>query len=404
MRVTVVGAGVIGAGIAWQAAAAGDWVTLVAPAARPGASLVAGGMLAPVTEAWPGEEDLLDLGSTSLSLWPSFAARLAAEGHDPGLRTEGTVVVAVDGADRDELLTLAEFLGKLGRDVDVLTGRELRALEPGLSASVRAGLSVPGDLAVDNRRLLNALSSAAGARGVERLHGTVVGVRPGEVELAHGPVLPADVVVIAAGAWSAGLHPALADVVRPVKGEILRLRARAGSLPPPARTVRGVVEGRHVYLVPRDRGGLVVGATQYEAGFEPGARVAGVRDLLADAERLVPGVADYVLEETGFGFRPGTPDNLPVVRWLSPGVLAATGHGRNGMLLLPGALAEVAGLLAEGGTDEGRGQRRGVGTGRRCDRRRRRAAAGCAGDGNRGGVPGRGRAATVLGGHPRARG
>jgi len=113
------------------------------------------------------------------------------------------------------------------------------------------------------------------------------------------------------------------------------LRARAGSLPPPVRTVRGLAEGRHVYLVPRDDRGLVVGATQYEAGFEPGARVSGVRDLLADAERVLPGIADYELVEAAAGFRPGTPDNLPVVRWLEPGVLAATGHGRNGMLLTP---------------------------------------------------------------------
>jgi glycine oxidase len=346
-RVTVAGAGVVGAGIAWRAAAAGARVTLVAPAAVPGASLVAGGMLAPVTEAWPGEEDLLELGSESLLRWPEFAARLTAEGHDPGLRTDGTLVAAVDGADRDELAQLAEFLGKLGRDVELLTGRQLRALEPGLSPSVRGGLAVPGDLAVDNRRLVDALHAAGLASGVERLDGTVTAVRPGEVELAHGPVLTADVVVIAAGAWSGRLHPGLADVIRPVKGEILRLRARAGSLPPPVRTVRGLVEGRHVYLVPRDDGGLVVGATQYEAGFEPGARVGGVRDLLGDAERLLPGVADYELVESGFGFRPGTRDNLPVVRWLAPGVLAATGHGRNGMLLLPGTLAQVDDLLAE---------------------------------------------------------
>jgi glycine oxidase len=312
------------------------------------ASWVAGGMLAPVTEAWPGEEDLLDLGTESLRRWPGFAERLAAQGQDAGLRTEGTVVAAVDGADRDELIRLAEFLGKLDREVTLLTGRELRALEPGLSASVRAGLSVPGDLAVDNRKLVTALRAAGQAFGVERLAGTVKSVQPGTVTLANGPVLTADVVVVAAGAWSGQVHPALANVVRPVKGEILRLRARPDSLPPPTRTVRGLVGGRHVYLVPRDGGHLVVGATQYEAGFEPGARVSGVRDLLADAEQLLPSVADYHLVETGVGYRPGTADNLPVVRWLEPGVLAATGHGRNGLLLLPATLAEVAGLLAEG--------------------------------------------------------
>ncbi|HKN97955.1 MAG TPA: glycine oxidase ThiO [Pseudonocardiaceae bacterium] len=346
--ITIVGGGAVGSGIAWQAAESGARVTVVDPMPGRAASWVAGGMLAPVTEAWPGEEDLLDLGTDSLRRWPEFAQRLAAHGRDPGLRTDGTVVAAVDGADRDELTRLAEYLDKLDREVEILTGRQLRALEPALSPSVRAGLSVPGDLAVDNRKLLDALRAAHGALGVEWVTATVRSVAPGEVTLADGPVLTADVVVIAAGAWSAGLHPALANVVRPVKGEILRLRARPGSLPPPTRTVRGLVEGRHVYLVPRDDGHLVVGATQYEAGFEPGARVGGVRDLLADAERLLPSVADYHLLETGAGYRPATADNLPVVRWLEPGVLAATGHGRNGLLLLPATLAEVARLLAEG--------------------------------------------------------
>ncbi|HEX5116407.1 MAG TPA: glycine oxidase ThiO [Pseudonocardiaceae bacterium] len=347
-RITVVGGGALGSGIAWQAAESGARVTVVDPMPMRAASWVAGGMLAPVTEAWPGEETLLDLGTESLRRWPEFAERLAKHGKDPGLRTDGTVVAAMDGADRDELTRLAEFLGKLDRDVELLTGRALRAMEPGLSPSVRAGLSVPGDLAVDNRMLLGALRGAGAELGVEWLTATVKSVTPGEVTLAHGPVLTADVIVVAAGAWSGQVHAALADAVRPVKGEILRLRARPGSLPPPVRTVRGLVEGRHVYLVPRDGGHLVVGATQYEAGFEPGARVSGVRDLLADAETLVPSVADYHLVETGVGYRPGTADNLPVVRWLEPGVLAATGHGRNGLLLLPGTLAEVAGLLAEG--------------------------------------------------------
>ncbi|HEY3606893.1 MAG TPA: glycine oxidase ThiO [Pseudonocardiaceae bacterium] len=345
--VAVVGAGVVGAAIAGRLAEDGATVTLLDPHPRAGASWVAGGMLAPVTEAWPGEEALLALGTSSLRRWPAFAAALADAGHDPGLRTEGTLVVAVDSADRAELANLADYLATLDRKVEPLSGRELRAMEPSLGAAVRAGLSVPGDLAVDNRRLVDALLAVALARGVELVADRAVAVRAGLVELADGDPVAADVVVVAAGAWSGALHPALAGLIRPVKGEILRLRARAGSLPPPGRTVRGLVEGRHVYLVPRDGDGLVVGATQYEAGFEPGPRVGGVRDLLADAERLVPGLADYVLAEAGAGFRPGTADNLPVVRWLEPGVLAATGHGRNGILLLPGTVAEVAELIME---------------------------------------------------------
>lgn len=371
--IAVVGAGVVGTSIAWRAAESGARVTLVDAAPCRGASWVAGGMLSPVTEAWPGEEPLLDLGAAALARWPSFADELREAGHDPGLRTQGTVVAAIDRADFAELETLAGYLADLGREVDMLNSRELRALEPGLGPAVRGGLSVPSDWAVDNRRLLDAVTALAHRHGVRDQPTAAAGVRPGTVDLCDGSRLDCDVVVLAAGAWSGRLHPALRDVIRPVKGEILRLRARAGSLPPPARTVRGVVEGRHVYLVPRDNGGLVIGATQYEAGFDVEPRAAGVVDLLADAQRLAPGVADYALVECAAGLRPGTPDNLPAVGWLEPGVLAATGHGRNGMLLAPITVDAVLALLADkpvprpfeaatparwtGVVDEGRGQR-----------------------------------------------
>jgi glycine oxidase len=302
-------------------------------------------MLAPVTEAWPGEDELLEQGIRALAMWPALAERLRAAGHDPGLRTEGTVVAVVDVADRDELRVQADYLARLGRPATMLTGRELRATEPALGPAVRAGLSVPSDLAVDNRRLLDALLAAGAEHGVTHLAAAASAVRTGAVDTETGQTLAADVVVLAAGAWSGLLHPALRGLVRPVKGEILRLRGRSGSLPPPRHTVRGLVEGRHLYLVPRDGGGLVVGATQYEAGFDTEPRAAGVRDLLADAERLCPGIADYAVVEVGAGLRPGSQDNLPVVRWLEPGVLAATGHGRNGMLLLPDTLATASALI-----------------------------------------------------------
>ncbi|HWC84212.1 MAG TPA: glycine oxidase ThiO [Pseudonocardiaceae bacterium] len=349
-KLTVVGAGVVGASIALRAADAGHHVTLLDPRPRSGASWVAGGMLAPVTEAWPGEEELLELGADSLRRWPGFAASLTERGHDPGLRTEGTLVAAVDPADKAEVDKVAEFLGSLGRAVHRLSGRELRSLEPAIGPSVRSGLSVPGDLAVDNRKLVDALLGVLADLGIKPRSAEATAVRPGEVECSDGSRVESDAVVIAAGAWSGALHPGLRELVRPVKGEILRLRARPGSLPPPSRTVRGLVEGRPVYLVPRDERGLVIGATQYEAGFEPGPRVSGVRDLLADAERLLPGVGDYELVEATASVRPGTPDNLPVVRWLEPGVLAATGHGRNGMLLAPGTADTVAELLGQEGS------------------------------------------------------
>ncbi|MCE3550587.1 glycine oxidase ThiO [Pseudonocardia sp. RS11V-5] len=333
----VVGGGVIGLSCAWRAAQAGRHVTLRDPAPASGSSWVAGGMLAPVTEAWPGEEGLLELGLESLELWPAFAEELsAAAGQPAGLHPEGTVVAATGSGDRAELDALAGHLARLGRPVERLSGRELRRLEPGLGPDVRGGLSVPGDLSVDNRALLAALRAAAEKAGVvmeERAW------EPGET--APGTVL------ICAGAHSAALHPGLAGLVRPVKGEILRLTHRHGAFPVPTRTVRALVDGRPVYLVPRP-GGLVVGATQSEHGFDTEPTVGGVRDLLRDAERILPGIAEYALAEAAAGLRPGSPDNVPVVGRLDGRTLVATGHSRNGILLAPLTARLVVGLLGGG--------------------------------------------------------
>jgi glycine oxidase len=351
-RVAVVGGGVIGMSVAWRAAAAGYRVCLIDEAPMSGASWVAGGMLAPIAEAWPGEEPLLELGTASLRLWPEFAERLASEsGRPSGLRTEGTLVVGADSADRAELDTLADYLMRLGRTVIRHSGRELRGLEPSLGPAVRGGLEVPGDLAVDNRVALAALRSVAEAAGAEFVTARAHHIGPGTVSLSdrygddsRSSTVDCDVVVIAAGARSGALHPTLRGRIRPVKGEILRVRSRATALPPPSRTIRGPVHGRQVYLVPRDDG-LVIGATQYEVGFDTEVTIGGVRDLISDAERLVPGIAEYALAETSVGFRPSTEDNLPLLGWLEPGILAATGHYRNGFLLAPITADAVLGLL-----------------------------------------------------------
>lgn len=347
LRATVVGGGVIGLSCAWRLASAGVPTAVVDADPCSGASWVAGGMLAPITEAWPGEERLLELGTAALDRWPSFAEALsAAAGVDAGLRTDGTVAAAVDSADRAELDALAGYLSHLGREVDTLTGRELRRLEPSLGPAVRGGLVVPGDLSVDNRLLLGALRAALRRNPhVQFVAKHAAAVGGGTVALTDGSILPSDVVVLAAGAWSAALHPRLRGRLRPVKGEIVRLRARPTALPPPRRTVRAVVSGRPVYLVPRDGGRLVLGATQYEAGFDTEVTVAGVRDLLHDAELVMPGIAEYALEEAAAGLRPATADNLPLVGALEPGVLAATGHGRNGILLAPITADAVAALI-----------------------------------------------------------
>lgn len=358
MNLAVIGAGVIGMSCAWRAAEAGIDVTVFDPVPASGASWVAGGMLAPVTEAWPGEEELLGLGVESVRRWPGFATALTeAAGRPAGLRSDGTVVVATGSGDRAELDALARYLGRLGRSVEQLSGKEVRRLEPALGPDVRGGLSVPDDLAVDNRLLLAALRSAgerAGVRFVECAVRSVLddGGRVTGVQ-TDGPGMAADAVLICAGAHSAALHPALDGLVRPVKGEILRLAHRTGAFPPPRRTVRALVDGRPVYAVPRDDGGLVIGATQAETGFDTAVTVGGVRDLLRDAERVLPGIAEYALVECAAGLRPGSPDNLPLIGRLGiEGLIVATGHGRNGILLAPVTAASVLALLRSEGVPE----------------------------------------------------
>ncbi|HVV11498.1 glycine oxidase ThiO [Amycolatopsis sp.] len=345
-QIVIVGGGVIGLSAAWRLAAAGHAVRLVDRTPGRGASWVAGGMLAPVTEAWPGEEASLHLGEESLRRWPAFAEALAAEGGDPGLSTAGTVVVAFDRGDADQLAVVAEYLAKVGRAAEWLTSRQLRGVEAGLG-SVRGGLLVPGDLGVDNRKLLRSLQVAAARRGVEFVEDNATAIEPGRVRTPAAD-LDCDVVVLAAGAHSGGLHPKLADAVRPLKGEILRLRARRSSLSPPQRTVRAVVEGRPIYLVPRVDGELVVGATQYEAGFDETVGARGVRELLEGAERVFPSIGEYELVESAAGLRAASVDTLPFIGELEPGIFAATGHHRNGLLMAPvTADAIVASLSGE---------------------------------------------------------
>jgi glycine oxidase len=297
-------------------------------------------MLAPVTETWPGEEALLELGCASLDRWPEYAAELGVE-----LQTAGTVVAALDAADAAQLDIVAGHLDDLGRAVDRLTGRELRGQEPTIDPSVRSGLKVPGDLAVDNRDLLRRLESACREAGVHFDTRRAQQVEGGAVHLDGGAAIEAGTTVIAAGAWSATLHPALEALVRPVKGEILRLRARPG-VPATAHTVRALVESRPVYLVPRAGDELVLGATQYEAGFDTEVTAGGVRDLLADMSRIVPGIAECGLTEIAAGFRAGSRDNLPLVGELEPGVLVAAGHHRNGLLLAPITADAVRAMVA----------------------------------------------------------
>ena len=267
-RVVAVGGGVIGLAAAWRAARDGHDVTVVDPNPGQGASWAAAGMLAPVSEAHLGEEDVLDLNRRAAAAWPAFARDLAQHADaEVELRETGTVVAALDADDRALLDDLAERLAHLGLAVDRLTSRELRRREPALAPGIRGGLDVAGDHAVDNRQVVRALLAAAPRAGVAHDERAATGVVADDeqvvaVELADGDRIPCDVAVIAAGHASPtlSLPDGAAIPVRPVRGEILRL-ADDPTAPLLGRTVRGTARGWPVYLVPRSHGELVVGAT-----------------------------------------------------------------------------------------------------------------------------------------------
>ncbi|MFJ6664111.1 glycine oxidase ThiO [Streptomyces sp. NPDC091383] len=356
--VLVVGGGIIGLVTAWRAARRGLATALVDPAPGGGAAQVAAGMLAAVTELHYGEETLLALNLESARRYPGFVAELTeASGRDLGYRRCGTLAVALDADDRAHLRELHALQQRCGLEAEWLSGRECRRLEPMLAPGVRGGLRVDGDHQIDPRRLAAALVTACERAGVvfhqvwaRRLD--VVRERAVGITAADGTALTAGQVVLAGGSLSgrlAGVPPEVVVPVRPVKGQVLRLTVPARYAPFLSRTVRAVVRGGQVYLVPRENGELVVGATSEELGWDTTVTAGGVYELLRDAHELVPGITELPLTETRAGLRPGSPDNAPL---LGPsgldGLLLATGHHRNGVLLTP-VTGDVMGQLLAGG-------------------------------------------------------
>ncbi|MDH6134755.1 glycine oxidase [Kitasatospora sp. MAA4] len=351
--VLVIGGGIIGLAVAWRTAQRGLAVTVVDPDPGGGAAQVAAGMLAPVTELQYGEEPLLRLGMASNERYAAFAAELEKlTGLSTGYRATGTLAVALDADDREELRELYAFHQRLGLDSRWLTGRECRRLEPMLSPAVRGGLLVADDHQVDGRRLSAALVAACEQAGVvlRRALATELLVEDGRasgVRLDGGDALSAPQLVLAAGPQShllPGLPAGVLPAIRPVKGQILRLRMPDRHGPFLSRNVRAVVRGQHLYMVPRAEGELVIGATSEEQGYDTTVTAGGVYELLRDAHDLVPGITELPLVETSAGLRPGSPDNAPLLGPTDlPGLVAATGHYRNGVLLS----AVTGDLLAE---------------------------------------------------------
>lgn len=359
--VVVIGGGVIGMATAWRACLEGLAVVVVDPQPGRGASWAAAGMLTPVTEAYYGEEDLLRLNLASARRYPSFVADLeSASGLQVGYRATGTLAVAADAGDWAVLEDLHRYQVELGLESEMVSGRECRSLEPMLAPGIRGGLMVAGDHQVDGRALHRALLAAARLAGVEVREAAVTEVlvardQVSGVRLADGGTIAAPRVLLAAGCWSAGVNGVPPDArppVRPVKGHILRLRSPAG-LPLLGRNIRGLIAGSRFYLVPRGDGRLVLGATVEEMGFDTTVMAGAVHDLLRDARAVVPGTAELELVEAHAGLRPGSPDNLPMLGpSVLPGLVVATGHYRNGVLLAPATADTMARLLVSGTVPE----------------------------------------------------
>ncbi|WP_433168106.1 glycine oxidase ThiO [Kribbella sp. CA-247076] len=343
--VVVVGAGLIGLATAWRLAADGMQVTVCDPTPGTQTSTVAAGMLAPVTEVEYGEDDLLALNLASVAAWPGFAAELQEiAGMPAGLHETGTLAVAYDVDDAAALRRLADHQRRLGLEVEELSGRESRKREPMLAQGVSGGVWVPGDHSVDNRQAVAALLRAVELSGVTLIRERVVrvitsGTTAVGVQLENGESVHAGVVIGAAGPWSGqldGVPQELRPPVRPVKGEVLRLRVPEAYRPALNHTVRATARGFSVYLVPRPGGELVVGATSTELGYDTRVLAGGVFALLRDARTVLPITDELEFVEAIAGLRPATPDNAPV---LGPsgldGLLWATGHYRNGVLLTP---------------------------------------------------------------------
>jgi glycine oxidase len=347
----VIGAGLIGLSCAWRARKRGLSVLVVdrAESVGAGTSDVAAGMLAPVTEADFGEEGPLRVNLLARERWPGFAAELEeVTGLPTGYRDSGALVVAADRDDAEALRRLHDFQRSLGLDSQWLPPSRCRALEPGLSPRIAGGILAPQDGSADPRATVRALAAAVEevelgmtVEAIEHDGSAVTGIRTsaGAVECEQ--------VVVAAGPWSASLAP-LDDgpPVRPVKGQILELRTR-GAMPEPFDRV---LRTPRCYLVARGDGRVVLGATMEEQGFDTSVTADGVFRLLEAAWEVLPEVGELELVGARAGLRPATPDNAPVVgAGELDGLIWATGHWRNGVLLAPITGDSVAALLAGDG-------------------------------------------------------
>jgi glycine oxidase len=348
----VIGGGAIGLASAWRATQRGLRVCVVdREAPGSGATRVAAGMLAPVGEASWGEEALLELNLASARLYPDFAAEVEERsGTAVGYRRTGALHVALDRDEAEELRRRFDLQSSLGLDAEWLRASQCRELEPGLATFVAGGVHAREEGSVDPVALVAALVAANEREGTALIWDAEVSEGIFEAGALSGVVtrdgreLHAGQVILATGWWSGRtewLPESARPPVRPVKGQIIAVRGPADE-----PLCERIVATEWVYVVPRGDGRVVIGATVEERGADLTVTAGGVHELLREAYRVLPDVAELELTDTVAGLRPGTPDNAPLIGpGAIEGLVLATGHYRNGILLAPITADAVAALL-----------------------------------------------------------
>jgi len=334
--VAIAGGGVIGGAIALELARAGLQVA-VFDRQQPGqeASWASAGILSPAPEN-PGMIVMVPLGKASLALYPEFAAQVEEiSGESTGFRPKGTLEALFSHNAKAELSTIIALHHGLGLRAEPLRAEDACDLEPALSEEAEAAVLRPDEASVDNRALTAAILEAARGRGVEIFSGNGAKAIWCEKNRCAGVVLQNEKVeakwtIIAAGCFSAAIEGiARYAPVRPAKGQMAALRADE-------LKIERVLWSEKIYLVPRNDGRIVAGATVEYAGFDKRTTAGGIEKILSAAIELAPGLANARIEETWAGLRPDSPDHLPI---LGPtdieGLLMATGHFRSGILLTP---------------------------------------------------------------------
>lgn len=336
-HITIIGAGLVGLATAFELTELdpGCSVTVLDPAPLSGASHHAAGMLAPAAEMQYQQDALVPLMLQSALWYPSLVRRVALAAHsdpeDPhvtGFRRDGTYVVAADSADRMHLAETRDFQESFGMKATQVTVRQLRKAEPALSPNLSGAVHIPGDHQIDPRVFGGLIIGALKNRGVEIVKRLVT---PLDVNSRDNVTNTNDVTIVANGLGASEFFPYLR--LRPVWGDVLRLRVPTELDPLVTSVIRGFVRDRPVYVVPRTDGGLVLGATSREDGrCQP--LVGGVLDLMRDADTICPGIRECTIEEITVGARPGTPDDLPYIGIDDgTGAVISTGYFRHGILL-----------------------------------------------------------------------